>query len=78
LLQSSQISLPCPELAIHAVNHLPFFSLQYILLCLSSFLFFASFNMLIAELPDYLTSLGGEDYKGLISLFTVTAGLPDL
>lgn len=32
--------------------------------------------MLIAELPDYLTSLGGEDYKGLIiSLFTVTAGL---
>jgi MFS family permease len=52
------------------------FSLQYILLCLSSFLFFASFNMLIAELPDYLTSLGGEDYKGLIiSLFTVTAGL---
>lgn len=32
--------------------------------------------MLIPELPDYLTSLGGEDYKGLIiSLFTVTAGL---
>lgn len=32
--------------------------------------------MLIAELPDYLSSLGGEDYKGLIiSLFTVTAGL---
>jgi MFS family permease len=32
--------------------------------------------MLISELPDYLTSLGGEDYKGLIiSLFTVTAGL---
>jgi len=32
--------------------------------------------MIIPELPDYLTSLGGEDYKGLIiSLFTVTAGL---
>ncbi|CAH0997468.1 Staphylopine export protein [Emticicia aquatica] len=32
--------------------------------------------MLIPELPDYLTSLGGEDYKGLIiSLFTLTAGL---
>ena len=30
--------------------------------------------MLIPELPSYLTSLGGEDYKGLIiSLFTVTA-----
>lgn len=32
--------------------------------------------MIIPELPSYLTSLGGEDYKGLIiSLFTLTAGL---
>jgi len=32
--------------------------------------------MLIPELPDYLTSLGGADYKGLIiSLFTLTAML---
>ncbi|MDW7692268.1 MFS transporter [Flammeovirgaceae bacterium SG7u.111] len=53
-----------------------FYTLQFWLLCLSSFLFFSSFNMLIPELPNYLTSLGGEDYKGLIiSLFTVTAGL---
>jgi MFS family permease len=37
-------------------------------------MFFASFSMLIPELPSYLSSLGGEDYKGLIiSLFTVTA-----
>ena len=52
------------------------YGLQFGLLCLSSFLFFASFNMIIPELPDYLTSLGGEEYKGLIiSLFTLTAGL---
>jgi MFS family permease len=52
------------------------FSLQFWLLCLSSLVFFCSFNMLIPELPDYLTSLGGEEYKGLIiSLFTLTAGL---
>ena len=39
-------------------------------------LFFVSFNLIIPELPDYLSSLGGEDYKGyIISLFTVTAGL---
>ncbi len=39
-------------------------------------MFFMSFNMVIPELPDYLTSLGGEDYKGLfISLFTLAAGL---
>ena len=37
--------------------------------------FFASFNMLIPELPDYLSKLGGSEYKGLIiSLFTLTAG----
>ncbi|WP_299819487.1 MFS transporter [uncultured Pontibacter sp.] len=52
------------------------YGLQFGLLCLSSFLFFASFNMIIPELPDYLTSLGGEEYKGLIIfLFTITAGL---
>jgi MFS family permease len=54
----------------------PFFTLNYFLLCLSSFLFFSSFNMIIPELPSYLSSLGGEDYKGLIiSLFTLSAGL---
>lgn len=32
--------------------------------------------MLIPELPDYLSSMGGGDYKGLIiALFTLTAGL---
>jgi MFS family permease len=52
------------------------YGLQFGLLCLSSFLFFASFNMIIPELPNYITSLGGKEYKGLIiSLFTLTAGL---
>ncbi len=46
------------------------------MLCLSSYLFFGSFNMIIPELPAYLDSMGGEDYKGLIiALFTLTAGL---
>jgi MFS family permease len=44
------------------------------MLCCSSFFFFASFNMLIPELPAWLTELGGAEYKGLIiSLFTITA-----
>ncbi|WP_276499102.1 MFS transporter [Pontibacter litorisediminis] len=52
------------------------YGMQFGLLCLSSFLFFSSFNMIIPELPDYLASLGGEEYKGLIiSLFALTAGL---
>ncbi|GAB3821594.1 MFS transporter [Pontibacter rugosus] len=52
------------------------YGFQFGLLCLSSFLFFSSFNMIIPELPDYLSSLGGAEYKGLIiSLFTLTAGL---
>ncbi len=47
---------------------------QFWLLCLSSSLFFGSFNMMIPELPTYLESLGGGEYKGLIiSLFTLTA-----
>ncbi len=46
------------------------------LLCISSLFLFASFNMIIPELPAYLTKLGGAEYKGgIIALFTVTAGL---
>ncbi len=46
------------------------------LLCLSYGFFGGSFNMIIPELPSYLTSIGGGDYKGLIiALFTLTAGL---
>jgi MFS family permease len=52
------------------------YSRHFWMLCCSSLLFFASFNMLIPELPKYLTSLGGAEYKGLIiSLFTLTAML---
>lgn len=50
------------------------YSAQFWLLCASALLFFASFNMIIPELPEFLTKLGGADYKGLIiSLFTITA-----
>ncbi|RSK48432.1 MFS transporter [Hymenobacter rigui] len=52
------------------------YTLGFWLMCLSSLLFFMSFNMLLPELPDYLTRLGGADYKGfIIALFTLTAGL---
>lgn len=54
----------------------PIYNLQFGLLCLSSFLFSASFNMLIPELPAYLSSMGGAEYKGyIIGLFTITAGI---
>jgi MFS family permease len=54
----------------------PIYNLQFGLMCTSSFLFSASFNMLIPELPEYLTGLGGAEYKGLIiALFTLTAGI---
>ncbi|MGO1786371.1 MAG: MFS transporter [Sphingobacterium sp.] len=52
------------------------YTLPFGLLCLSSLLFSASFNMMIPELPNYLTSLGGGAHKGLIiALFTLTAGI---
>ncbi|MBC7913070.1 MAG: MFS transporter [Pyrinomonadaceae bacterium] len=54
----------------------PIYNLQFALLCMSSLLFSASFNMMIPELPAYLSSLGGAQYKGLIiALFTLTAGI---
>jgi MFS family permease len=50
------------------------YTTNFWLICTSSLLFFASFNMLIPKLPGYLSQLGGGEYKGLIvSLFTVTA-----
>ena len=52
------------------------YTLGFWLMCLSSFLFFLSFNLLLPELPDHLTRLGGGEYKGfIIALFTLTAGL---
>lgn len=46
------------------------------ILCVSYAFFGGSFNMIIPELPSYLSSFGGEDYKGfIIALFTLTAGL---
>lgn len=52
------------------------YNLQFWLLCISNFLFSASFQMMIPELPDYLTAMGGKEHIGLIiALFTLTAGL---
>lgn len=52
------------------------YTYKFWLLAGSSFLFFASFNLIIPELPDYLTSIGGGDHKGLIiPMFTLMAGL---
>jgi MFS family permease len=45
-------------------------------MCLSSFLFFLSFNLLLPELPDHLSRMGGGEYKGyIIALFTLTAAI---
>jgi MFS family permease len=52
------------------------YSRPFLMLCLSHALFAGSFNMMIPELPSYLTQLGGGDQKGLIiALFTITAGV---
>ena len=52
------------------------YTVPFGLLCLSHGFFAGSFTMILPELPAYLTSLGGEEYKGLIiALFTLTAGL---
>lgn len=54
----------------------PTYTAQFWLLCLSLFLFLASFNLIIPELPEYLRQLGGEQYLGwIISLFALTAAI---
>lgn len=63
------------EFSMSDLRH-PIYNIQFGLLCMSSFLFSASFNMLIPELPAYLESLGGAEFKGyIIALFTLTAGI---
>ncbi|MCC6283128.1 MAG: MFS transporter [Saprospiraceae bacterium] len=52
------------------------YSRPFLLLCLSHALFAGSFNMMIPELPSYLSSMGGAAHKGwIIALFTITAGI---
>ena len=50
------------------------YNFRFWLLCLSTFFFFVSFNLILPELNNYITSLGGAEYKGLIiGLFTIAA-----
>jgi MFS family permease len=52
------------------------YTFHFIMLCLSNALFSASFNMLLPDLPDYLSNMGGAQYKGyILALFTLMAGL---
>jgi MFS family permease len=54
----------------------PIYNIHFAMVCFSSLLFSASYNMLIPELPAYLSSMGGGEHKGLIvALFTLTAGI---
>ncbi len=49
---------------------------RFMRLCVGSLFFFVSFSMILPELPNYLSQLGGAEYKGfIISLFTLTAGI---
>ena len=41
------------------------YSLNFWLLSISSFLFFGSFNMVLPELPDFMRTIGGEEFIGL-------------
>jgi len=52
------------------------YSMSFWMLCLHTFVFMISFNMLIPEMNEYITSLGGEDSKWLIlGLWTIAAAL---
>lgn len=50
------------------------YSKNFWMLCLSMFLFMTSFNLILPELNQFITNLGGADKKGLIyTFFAITA-----
>lgn len=50
------------------------FKSEFWVLCVVVFAYFFSFNLIIPQLPDYLTHMGGERYKGLIiGVFALSA-----
>ena len=52
------------------------YSKKFWLICWSMFFFMTSFNLIIPELNDFLTNLGGVGQKGLIiTLFTISSGI---
>ena len=52
------------------------FGKNFWFLSLSLFFFFTSFNLILPELNDFISSLGGADKKGLIiTLFTISAAI---
>jgi len=52
------------------------YSRNFWFVSLSMFLFMTSFNLILPELNNFITALGGEEQKGLvISLFTISAGI---
>ena len=52
------------------------YSRNFWALTLGMFFFMTSFNLIIPELNEFITLLGGETYKGLIiALFTITAAI---
>lgn len=52
------------------------YSANFWALTFAMFLFMTSFNLIMPELNTFITSLGGEAYKGLlIALFTITAAI---
>tara|TARA_B100000497_G_scaffold122888_1_gene154644 strand:- start:1015 stop:2193 length:1179 start_codon:yes stop_codon:yes gene_type:complete len=58
------------------MDHQKLYTPAFITLCISYGFFGGSFNMIIPELPSYLESMGGKEFKGfIIALFTLTAGL---
>jgi MFS family permease len=50
------------------------FSGEFWILCSVVFAYFFSFNLILPQLPNHLTALGGENYKGaIIGLFALSA-----
>ncbi len=55
-------------------NNVLGFTTEFWILCSAVFAYFFSFNFILPQLPNHLTALGGENYKGaIIGLFALSA-----
>jgi MFS family permease len=53
-----------------------YYGRNFWIMSLAMFLFMTGFNLILPELNQFITQLGGEEHKGLIiTLFTISAGL---
>jgi MFS family permease len=72
IIDSESIKNRAPKIE----SNIQTYTSSFWLTCVSMLFFMTSFNLILPELNDFITNLGGENQKGLIiSIFTISAAI---